>query len=261
MIALRGVHKRLGGAAILRGVDLDVGPGEVVALVGPSGGGKSVLLKHVIGLLVPDRGDVLVDGASIARARPVELARLRRRMGYVFQDAALLDSLTVRENLLLALDDDICRADPPHADRRLAEALDLVNLDADVLPRLPAELSGGMRKRVGVARAVINGPEVVLYDEPSTGLDPRNVAVINDLVLAARDRFAATSIVITHDLPSLRRIADRVVLLLDGRVFFDGPPDDFFASTDPAIRSFIGLATHPQTETAPWPPIDAGATS
>lgn len=261
MIALREVHKRLGGAAILRGVDLEVGPGEVVALVGPSGGGKSVLLKHVIGLLVPDHGDVLVDGASIARAGSRELARLRRRMGYVFQDAALLDSLTVRENLLLALEDDACRVDPRHADRRIAEALDLVNLEPAVLPRFPAQLSGGMRKRVGVARAVINGPEVILYDEPSTGLDPRNVEVINDLVLAARERFMATSIVITHDLSSLRRIADRVLLLLDGRIFFDGSPDDFFTSADPAVRSFIGVATHPHTETAPWPPIDAGATS
>jgi len=261
MILIENLHKRLGGERVLRGIDLEIRRGETVALVGSSGAGKSVLLKHIIGLLAPDRGDVRLEGESVAQARPKQLARLRRRMGYVFQDAALLDSLTVRENLRLALDDDACEQDREYAERRITEALELVNLDARVLERRPAELSGGMRKRVGVARAVINAPEIILYDEPTTGLDPRNVEAINDLILAARDRFGSTSAVVTHDLPSIRRFADRVVLLVGGRIHFDGPPVEFFASADPAVRSFIGRVTDPSAEIEPWLATDEVAAS
>jgi phospholipid/cholesterol/gamma-HCH transport system ATP-binding protein len=262
MIRIEDLHKRLGGAAVLDGIDLEVGSGEVVAVVGPSGVGKSVLLKHVIGLIPPDRGDVLVDGESVCRARARDLARLRRRMGYVFQDAALLDSLTIRENLRLALSDDECARDPGHESRRTAEVLRLVNLHPAALDRRPSEMSGGMRKRVGVARAVINSPAVILYDEPTTGLDPTNVEVINELILAARDRYGATSVIVTHDLDSLARLADRVVLLLGGRVRFDGSPAAFFDSTDPVVRSFIGGGVAPATrEMATWLTIDAVAMS
>jgi len=259
MIRIEGLHKRLAGEPVLRGVDLEIRRGEIVALVGPSGTGKSVLLKHIVGLLSPDRGDVLVGGESVGRAGDRQLASLRRRIGYVFQDAALLDSLTVRENLRLALDDDLCGRDTTLAPTRIGEAMRLVNLHPRVLDRRPSELSGGMRKRAGVARAIINFPEVLLYDEPSTGLDPQNVETINALILEARERTGATSLVITHDLASIERIADRVVLLLGGRVHFDGTSDGFFASADPAVRAFIGRATATdELEMVSWLPIAAG---
>jgi phospholipid/cholesterol/gamma-HCH transport system ATP-binding protein len=260
MIRISELHKRLAGEPVLRGVELEVGRGEIVALLGPSGTGKSVLLKHIVGLLTPDRGDVLLDGESVARADNRQLARLRRRVGYVFQDAALLDSLSVRDNLRLALDDERCAREPHHARNRIADALELVNLDPRVLERRPSELSGGMRKRVGVARAIINAPEVLLYDEPTTGLDPQNVEIINALVVSARERTGATSLVITHDLSCLERLADRVVLLLAGRVHFDGTPTGFLASADPAVRAFIGrVSATDELEVESWLPIAAAA--
>lgn len=251
MIRVENVWKRLGGQDILRGVDLRIGHGEILALVGPSGTGKSVLLKHVIGLMTPDAGEIIIDGQRIGpSATYAELTALRRRMGYVFQDAALLDSLTIGENLRLALDDDACARDPAHCPRRVLEALTTVNLDESVLDKRPGEVSGGMRKRVGVARAIIDGPDIILYDEPTTGLDPRNVASITDVVLRARDRLGATSVVVTHDLASVDRVADRVALLDAGRIAFVGPPQAFFGSDDPAVRSFIGRDAPTRAEVA-----------
>ena len=243
MIRIEGVHKRLGGRPVLRGVDLEVERGEILALVGPSGTGKSVLLKHIVGLIQPDAGDVYVDGRSVGRASYGELAEIRRRMGYVFQDGALLDSLTIRENLRLALDDDAYERHPERCERAIEETLALVNLDGSVLEKRPGELSGGMRKRVGVARAILNRPEVLLYDEPTAGLDPRNVVHMDGLIARMRDRLGATSVVITHDLGSVRRIADRVALLADGRVRFVGNVAEFFDSRDPEVRAFTGAAT------------------
>ena len=240
MIRIDGLEKTLNGQQVLRGVDLSVHVGEVLAIVGPSGTGKSVLLKHVIGLLVPDKGDVHIDDASIARCGARELARLRQRMGYVFQDAALLDSLTVRQNLRLALSDADCRRNPMHATDRIHYALSMVNLGDSVLDKTPDELSGGMRKRVGVARAIINAPDILLYDEPTTGLDPANVDAINQLVLSTRDALGATSILVTHDLVSLATVADRVALLMRGRIAFIGSPNAFLESDDETVRSFIG---------------------
>lgn len=249
MIRIENLHQTFGGQAVLRGVELEIHAGEVVALVGPSGTGKSVLLKTIVGLLRPGHGDVLVEGVSVPGATYAELVRLRRRMGYVFQDAALLDSLSIRENLRLALDDNACRRDPQHCPRRILQALGTVNLAEDVLDKRPAELSGGMRKRVGVARALMNEPCVLLYDEPTTGLDPQNVAAVDSVVLSARARTGATSVVVTHDMDSVGRIADRVVLLWEGRVRFDDAPAAFFASTDPVVRSFLG-SRHPTWEVA-----------
>lgn len=236
MITIASLHKQLAGVPVLRGIDLRVERGEVLAIIGPSGTGKSVLLKHIIGLLEPDQGDVLINDTSVTRASYAELSILRRSMGYVFQDAALLDSLDVETNLRLALDD-------RDADqrRRIMDALALVNLDASVLPKFPRELSGGMRKRVGVARAIINQPAVLLYDEPTTGLDPRNVDAINDLVLSNRSQLGATSIVVTHDIPSLRFIADRVALIAQGAIRFLGTPAELHGSTDPFVLDFISL--------------------
>jgi phospholipid/cholesterol/gamma-HCH transport system ATP-binding protein len=241
MIEIRSLRKTFDGQPVLRGLDLDIETRQMVAVVGPSGTGKSVLLKHIVGLLTPDGGDVRVDGVSVARASHRELKTLRRRMGYVFQDAALLDSLTIYENLRLALDDNTCDCDPGYCPRRIDAALGTVNLDRSVLDRRPGEVSGGMRKRVGVARALMSEPDYLLYDEPTTGLDPQNVAQITDVMTRAREACDATTIIVTHDLEMVVPVTDRVVLLADGRVWFDGTPRDFFASDDPSIRGFRGV--------------------
>ncbi|HUF70310.1 MAG TPA: ATP-binding cassette domain-containing protein [Longimicrobiales bacterium] len=251
MIRLENLHKVLGGRVVLSDVDLEIECGEVVALVGPSGTGKSVLLRHVVGLLLPDRGDVRIDGQSVCHARYRELGRIRRRIGFVFQDAALLDSLTVRENLRLALDDRECRRNPVYAPNRITWALELVNLPDRVLDQLPGELSGGMRKRVGVARAVINAPDILLYDEPTTGLDPLNVSAINALINRSRDVLGATSVVVTHDMGSLAEIADRVAFLNHGTIAFMGTPAEFTASDDPNVQAFLRRETTSPTAAGP----------
>ena len=238
MITIRSLHKTLGGTPVLRGVDLEVQEEETLALIGPSGTGKSVLLKHIVGLLEPDSGDVFVAGRSVAKANARQLADLRRQMGYVFQDAALLDSLTILENLKLAFVD-ATDTDESAVTDRINDVLEQVNLDPSVLQKSPRELSGGMRKRVGVARALINRPRIMLYDEPTTGLDPRNVERINALVRKNRDYLGATSIMISHDLPAVRQIADRVALLLDGKVRFHGTPAELETSNDPLVSDFI----------------------
>ncbi|HEY0810204.1 MAG TPA: ATP-binding cassette domain-containing protein [Longimicrobiales bacterium] len=238
MITIRSLHKTLGGTPVLRGVDLEVQEEETLALIGPSGTGKSVLLKHIVGLLEPDSGDVFVAGRSVAKANARQLADLRRQMGYVFQDAALLDSLNILENLKLAFVDANDTNESAVTDR-INDVLEQVNLDPSVLQKSPRELSGGMRKRVGVARALINRPRIMLYDEPTTGLDPRNVERINALVRKNRDYLGATSIMISHDLPAVRQIADRVALLLDGKVRFHGTPAELEASDDPLVSDFI----------------------
>jgi phospholipid/cholesterol/gamma-HCH transport system ATP-binding protein len=224
MIAIAGLHKALGGRSVLRGVELYIPRGEVAALIGPSGTGKSVLLKHIVGLIQADAGDIAVGDVSVRRASRAQLYRLRRRMGFAFQDAALLDSLDVRDNLRLALPDDEVRDDAV-AHARIDEALRLVNLDRDVLARKPAELSGGMRKRVGVARAVINRPHVILYDEPTTGLDPANASSMNALIRRIADTTGATCLVVTHEVHALHSFADRVITLEDGRVTADAHID------------------------------------
>jgi phospholipid/cholesterol/gamma-HCH transport system ATP-binding protein len=239
MIRIENVRRALASQPVLRGVNLEVASGETVALVGPSGTGKSVLLKHIVGLMLPDAGDVLIDGCSVVRAGYSELRAMRRRMGYVFQDAALLDALDVASNLRLALDDWECARNPLHESTRVAYALRMVNLDERVLSRLPGELSGGMRKRIGVARAILNSPDILLYDEPTTGLDPQNVAAVNELIVRTRDALGATSIVITHDLQALPYLADRVAFLTSGFVHFTGTPREFLESEDPVVVAFV----------------------
>lgn len=250
MIRVRDVRKSFGQHHVLAGVTLDIPRGQILALFGPSGAGKSVLLKSIVGLLTPDSGGIVVDGVSVPGASYGELRALRRRMGYVFQDGALLDSLTIRENLALALDDAECERNPDYCPRRVRQALATVNLKESILDRLPAEVSGGMRKRVGVARALMNEPEIILYDEPTTGLDPRNVAAIADVVLNARRRFDATSIVVSHDLEAIGGVADRVALLCDGLIHFDDAPEAFFGSDDPVILRFRGKLPATETEAA-----------
>lgn len=239
MIEFRGVHKRLGGEPVLRGIDLTVPEGETLALLGPSGAGKSVLLKHAIGLLRPDAGDVLVDGVSVVTASPRELKRVRRLVGYVFQNAALFDSLTVAQNLWLAQDDDSGKRSMRECRAEAEELLRRVNLDPAVLDMYPAQLSGGMRKRVGVARAIASRPRYLLYDEPTTGLDPVNAETIDSLILELDQQLGVTSIVVTHDLESAFKVGERIALLYDGKIHTAVTPDELLASTDPVVQRFI----------------------
>jgi phospholipid/cholesterol/gamma-HCH transport system ATP-binding protein len=239
MIEYAGLTKSFDGVPVLRGVDLAVREGETLALLGPSGSGKSVLLKHAIGLLEPDSGDVVVDGVSIARASDAELRRVRRKVGYVFQHAALFDSLSVAENLFLAQDDgNLSRSRRECRD----EAMDLlrrVNLDPGVLDRLPAELSGGMRKRVGVARAIASRPRYLLWDEPTTGLDPVNADTVDALILELGRELGVTSIVVTHDLDTAFDVGDRVALLYEGRIRACARPAEILEDDDAIVRRFV----------------------
>jgi len=239
MIEFRGVWKTFGGEPVLRGVDLTVREGETLALLGPSGTGKSVLLKHAIRLLVPDQGDVLVDGISIPSASTAELKSVRRRVGYVFQNAALFDSLTVLANLALALDSEDSPRPLAAARDEAGALLARVNLDLAVLDQYPAELSGGMRKRVGIARAIASQPRYVLYDEPTTGLDPVNADTIDALIVELASELGVTSIVVTHDLESAFQVGDRVALLTEGKLWACGTPAEILASEDPVVRRFM----------------------
>lgn len=239
MIQYRNIWKRF-EIPVLTGVDLQVRSGETLSLVGPSGTGKSVLLKTTIGLVEPDRGEVVLDGEPVRTDRPDSLQRLRKKAAYVFQHAALFDSLTIFDNVLYGLSPERARAMPRREQaRRVGEALEHVNLDpVEVLARLPAELSGGMKKRVGIARAIVAEPSILLYDEPVTGLDPVNADVIHELIVRLAEDLDATSIVVTHDVQGALAISDRVALLTGGRIRFQGTPTEFEYSDDPAVRAF-----------------------
>jgi phospholipid/cholesterol/gamma-HCH transport system ATP-binding protein len=238
MIEYTNVHKAF-DVPVLTGVNLQVETGETLSIVGPSGTGKSVLLKTTNGLLVPDIGDVKVDGESVYFDGDEALERVRRKVGYVFQYAALFDSMTVCENICTGLPEGV---DTRSAEvlRKVARALEEVNLEpAQVMSKLPAELSGGMRKRVGLARAIVSRPEILLYDEPVTGLDPVNTAAVSHLIRDIRDRTeGVTSIIVTHDIEQALEISDRVALLEHGVLRFVGTPAEFQASTDPVVRAF-----------------------
>ena len=239
MIRLVGVYKRFESLVVLEGVDFEVAKGETIALLGPSGTGKSVLLKHINGLIHPDRGEVFVDGQSVGQLKRKELSALRSRIGYVFQFGALFDSMSVAENIKLGITDEACAADAPYCNARVVECLELVNLSADTARKFPAELSGGMRKRVGIARAIAGQPEYLLYDEPTSGLDPVNADVIDELVVKLRDTLGVTSVVVTHDVRGAFRVADRVALLKDGKIRAFGTPREFRESRDEVVREFI----------------------
>jgi len=233
------VHKAF-DVPVLSGVSLTVGTRETLSIVGPSGTGKSVLLKTTNGLLAPDRGEVRIDGVSVYHSSRDTLSAIRRKVGYVFQYAALFDSMNVFENVCTGLPDgEAKRARSTEVLRKVCDALEDVNLDpALVLHKLPSELSGGMRKRVGLARAIVGRPEILLYDEPVTGLDPVNTATISRLVLEIRERTHVTSIVVTHDIEQALEISDRVALLTHGKLRFVGTPAEFRASDDPVVRAF-----------------------
>ncbi len=239
MIEYIDVHKAF-DVPVLTGVSLTVETGETLAIVGPSGTGKSVLLKTTNGLLVPDRGDVRIDGVSVYNSDGGAVEEIRRKVGYVFQYAALFDSMNVYENVMIGLPDtEAKRGRSTKVLEKVCDALEDVNLDPfAILQKLPSELSGGMRKRVGLARAIVGRPEILLYDEPVTGLDPINTAAISRLILEIRDRTHVTSILVTHDIEQALEVSDRVALLNHGKLRFVGTPAGFRASADPVVRAF-----------------------
>jgi phospholipid/cholesterol/gamma-HCH transport system ATP-binding protein len=237
MIQLRGVSKRLGSKQVLDGLDLDIPTGLTLVILGRSGTGKSVLLKHIIGLMHPDAGSIEVDGEDIAHLNEAELSRVRQRFGMLFQGAALFDSLTVGENIALPLREHTQLSDT-EIRQRVAERLDWVGLKG-VEAMKPASLSGGMKKRVGLARAIAMDPAYILYDEPTTGLDPIMSDVINQLIRSLQRRIGVTSVVVTHDLHSAWTVGDRLALLHEGRAQFTGTPDEAKSSSDMLVRQFI----------------------
>jgi phospholipid/cholesterol/gamma-HCH transport system ATP-binding protein len=239
MIALRGVKKRFGAQVVLDGVDFDVNEGETVALLGPSGTGKSVLLKHIIGLLKPDSGTITVDGKDVAHLKRKELVAYRQNIGYVFQNGALFDSMDVFENVRLGIVDESKFKDLEYARARVAECIRLVNLQPDVIRKFPSELSGGMKKRVGIARAIAGNPKYLLYDEPTSGLDPVNADVIDALVQRLDEEIGVTSVMVTHDVRGAFRVADRLALLSEGKIVMQGTPQEFLAADHPKVKAFL----------------------
>ncbi len=236
-IQIRGLHKQFGKQKVLQGIDLDISRGETLVLIGPSGEGKSVLLKHIIGLLCPDAGTVTFDGTSLCGLRERQLTPIRRRIGYLFQSGALFDSLTVAENVAFPLFEAGIKKQSEINDR-VQEALEVVDLGAHG-EKMPINLSGGMRKRVGIARAIVGRPEIILYDEPTAGLDPIVTDVIDHLIKRLQKRYGVTSVVITHDMGSVFKIADRVVLLKNGVVAFSGTSQELRGADNEFIQDFI----------------------
>jgi len=229
---------------VLSGVDMEVDTGEMFALFGPSGTGKSVLLKTTLGLIVPDRGDVEVDGVSLYHGPPDAIEQIRRKVGYVFQHAALFDSLNVFENVSMGLpEDELARLSRKATARKVWDALEIVNLEPrEILTKLPSELSGGMKKRVGIARAIVGRPEILLWDEPTTGLDPINTAAVERLIKRLSGELEVTSLVVTHDVEGGLLICDRVAMLHSGTLRFSGTPQEFRDSPDPVVQAFVDRA-------------------
>jgi phospholipid/cholesterol/gamma-HCH transport system ATP-binding protein len=236
-IELVNVHKAFGEKQVLKGFTLSIPLGETISVIGASGSGKSVMLKHVIGLLRPDMGDVWVDDDNVSRLDQESVYALRRKVGYVFQFAALFDSMTIAENVGMGLR----RMDeftPAQIRERVADCLHRVGLDG-FESRLPSELSGGQKKRAGLARAIATEPTYLLYDEPTTGLDPVTTTMIDELILRMADELGVTGVVLTHDMTSAFRISDRVAMLYDGKVRYEGTPDEIRASQDPIVKGFV----------------------
>ena len=236
-IRIRGLEQRFGSQQVLRGVDLDVFHGETLVLLGGSGGGKSVLLKHLPGLLKPRVGTIEVDGVEISQMKERDYGPIRKKIGMMFQGGALFDSLTVAENVAFPLREQGLK-DEKEILRLVSEALEIVRLPGQE-EKLPSDLSGGMRKRVALARAVVSRPACVLYDEPHAGLDPITADSIDHLIKDLQHHHGMTNIVITHELRSVFRIADRVVFLKEGKVYWTGTPQEFQNTTDPELRAFV----------------------
>jgi phospholipid/cholesterol/gamma-HCH transport system ATP-binding protein len=239
MIELRNVHKRFGDNIVLDGVDFAVQGGETVSLLGPSGVGKSVLLKHINGLIHPDVGEVTVDGQVVTLLKRKELAVLRTRIGYVFQFGALFDSMSVFENIRLGITDLERQSDRDYCGSRVEQCLDLVNLSPATADKFPSDLSGGMKKRVGIARAIAGQPTYLLYDEPTSGLDPVNADIIDALIQKLQAELGVTSIVVSHDVRGSFRVGNRIALLTEGQIRMVGTPEEMRDSRDPAVRRFL----------------------
>jgi phospholipid/cholesterol/gamma-HCH transport system ATP-binding protein len=247
MIRIVDLHKSFGAKKVLQGVNLEVGVGETTVIIGQSGSGKSVLLKHIIGMLRPDSGQIFVDGVEITGLRPRELQGTLRKFGMLFQGAALFDSLTVGENVAFGLKR-YTRHSRKEIEAIVSESLAEVGLRG-VEDLMPHELSGGMKKRVGLARAIAYKPEIILYDEPSTGIDPIRADSINDLINQLKRDLGVTSVVITHDMVSCYKVADRIAMLYDGVIIETGTPAEIQASSNPIVRQFIsGRAGGPITD-------------
>jgi phospholipid/cholesterol/gamma-HCH transport system ATP-binding protein len=237
MISVRALHKTLGSQDILRGVDLEISRGQTHVVLGRSGSGKSVLLKHLVGLFQPDSGQILIDGENIAALKERQLGPIRKKVGILFQSGALFDSMTVGENIAFPLKESGL-TDPVQIRERVAEALGMVDLSGEE-EKMPENLSGGMRKRVGLARTIVSRPACILYDEPTTGLDPIATDSINRLIRRLQKRLQATSVVVTHDMKTAFHTADQIAFLHEGRIYFNGSPQELQHSTDPVLRNFI----------------------
>lgn len=237
IIELRKIHKSFGAEHVLRALDLAIPKDSVSVIIGRSGGGKSVLIKHIIGLIRPDQGQVLIDGQDIARMNERDIAPIRRKFGMLFQESALFDSMTVEDNVAFPLIE--------HTRKSRREILDIVNEKLasvglkDMGHKMPAELSGGMRKRVGLARALALDPKIVLFDEPTSGLDPVMAATINELIVRTQSEFRATCVVISHDIPAAMSTGDRLFMLFEGKIIAEGKPEEIQEWDDPVVQQFI----------------------
>jgi phospholipid/cholesterol/gamma-HCH transport system ATP-binding protein len=244
MIEIRNLHKRFGLQDVLTGVNLNIDKGESVVVIGQSGCGKSVLLKHIVALLRPDEGTVVVDGQDIFELSRNQLMIYRKRIGVLFQSGALFDSMTVAENVGFSLKESL-RMKKTRIDEIVGEKLSLVGL-SEVGKKMPSEMSGGMKKRAALARAIATEPDIILYDEPTTGLDPVTGAMINELIVDVHKKLGVTTIAVTHDMASAYQIADRIVMLYDGKVIWDGTPDEIRKTGDDKVKQFInGSSTGP----------------
>ena len=244
MIVLENVWKKFGTREILRGINLTIPKGETVCIIGGSGTGKSVTLKHVMRLLEPDEGRIVLDGEDISHIQGRALATARKKLGVLFQSGALLQWLTVGENVALPLEENTS-LEQPEIQKQVADILKLLQIP-QAKDLYPNQISGGMQKRAGLARAVVMKPQVILYDEPTSGLDPVKTALVDEMILDMQEKLSVTQVVITHDMASAYRIADHIAMLYEGKVIQYGTPDDIKATENPIVRQFIeGLTTGP----------------
>lgn len=246
MIELKKVKKQFGEQVVLNELDLQIPDGKITCIIGRSGEGKSVLLKHVMGLILPDAGDIIVNGQSLSQLTEVQLFQLRRQFGMLFQNAALFDSMTVMENIAFPLQEHSDMSQD-EIENRVKELIQIVGLKEEVIHKFPSELSGGMRKRVGLARAIALKPQILLYDEPTTGLDPIMTDVVDHLILNTQRRLGITSLVISHDIKAVFTIADKVAMLHEGKILLEGTPETFKKTDNPIVKNFLeGKASEEQ---------------
>ncbi len=238
MIEIKNIHKKFDNNFVLQGVNLTINQGETLAIIGPSGCGKSVLLKHIVGLLQPDEGCVCIEDKNIDDLNEVELYEVRKLFGFLFQGAALFDSMTIEENISLPLVENNYNYSQSELDRIVSEKLELVGLPG-IQKKKPSELSGGMKKRVGLARALVTNPKYILYDEPTTGLDPIMSDSIDELIVHLNKELNVTSIVVTHDMFSVKNVADKVSMMHNGKIYFSGTYDEILNSSDSIIQNFV----------------------